>query len=715
MAKKNRPSKRIGSKQREELLDSTDISPAAQKLDKSILDLSPVQVKEMAKWIKARIDSAKNSKSWTEAKARIVRLREEYENGVARTATGMQGAHDYRTKIAAAQTDGMIARILSIFSVDPLLKFEGRNTKGLENARNVELFVDYHHDVNVKLQAKGDEISSLMGIEGHCVLYTPWVLEIKKDKKVLVQKQLFSTPEGKTLKIDSEDTMALETAKAGGAVPKTPISFIVEEEKKTQVVKNWPDLKVFSLLDYLCPESAKPGLDHVPAWEAVRIPFTLADIEALSSQGKVYPGLLKELKTHLKKPSMEAEPAKESPGGGADEVREDSDEPHEKDALDSVLQIWVIWGQQKVPGKKGLQDVASLYHEESGIMFQTRDNTNIDTAPPMFHLRLMALPWRQAGMGMMEMASDGEKAINDLANFVLDEGRIYSCLPYKYNKKKFPGGIPPFEFWKGIGLLNMKDFEALQFPDRRGMDMNVAGFVRANTERRTGQGDLQLGRESDTTGKTPPTARGIISILREGQVRYTKFNFPLITALTMMGQFEVKLFQQYLSANTVVEVLGEEGREVFPEGVSRHLIFGSFYVTANMAAQQMARELDAELNMMLYDRFKDNPFIASSLSSFYDMTRDVLQSLGKKKLWIKPLKFYQKAAGKGVTEAEPQPAEGQITPEEQQFLTELLQAGVPIEVAKQELEKRRSGVSPEDQAAGDEAEAQMLMGGGNAA
>src|SRR3989304_4801951 len=107
MAKKNRPSKRIGSKQREELLDSTDISPAAQKLDKSILDLSPVQVKEMAKWIKTRIDSAKNSKSWTEAKSRIVRLREEYENGVARTATGMQGAHDYRTKIAAAQTDGM--------------------------------------------------------------------------------------------------------------------------------------------------------------------------------------------------------------------------------------------------------------------------------------------------------------------------------------------------------------------------------------------------------------------------------------------------------------------------------------------------------------------------------------------------------------------------------------------------------------------------------
>lgn len=712
MAKKtSKSSARIGAKQREELLDATDISPSAQKLDKSIIDLSPVQVKEMSRWLKNRIDSAKNSKVWTETKSRITRLREEYEDGVPRSSTGMNGAHDYRTKIAASQTDGMVARILALFSVDPLLKFEGRNPKGLENARGVELYVDYHHDVNVNLQYKGDEISSTLGIEGHCVLYTPWVLEIKKNKKVLVQKQVFTDGAGKTTRIDVDNTIAIEQAKALGLVPRTPISFVVEEETKTEATKNFPDLKVFSLLDYLCPESAKPGLDHRPAWEAVRMPFTLADFENLDSQGKIYPGLLKELKTHLKQLTIETEQtAAATVGGGADKVMEQSDEPHEKDALDSVLQIWVIWGQQKVAGKKGLQDVVSLYHEESGIMFQTRDNINIDTTPPMFHLRLMMVPYRFAGMGMMEMASDGEKAINDLANFVLDEGRIYSCLPYKYNKKKFPGGIPPFEFWKGIGLLNMKDFEALQFPDRRGTDMNVAAFVRANTERRTGQGDLQLGRESDVTGKTPPTARGVISILREGQVRYTKFNFPIVQELTRMGQFEVKLFQQYLAAETPVEVLGPDGKNVFPQGISRHQILGSYYVTANMAAQQMARELDAELNMMLYDKFKDNPFIASSLSSFYDMTKDVMQSLGKRKVWMKDLAFYQRAAGKVVEGQGPQ-AQGQITPEEQQFLQELLQAGVPPDVARAELEKRRSGVSPEDQAGADAAEAQMLMGG----
>jgi len=254
----------------------------------------------------------------------------------------------------------------------------------------------------------------------------------------------------------------------------------------------------------------------------------------------------------------------------------------------------------------------------------------------------------------------------------------------------------------------MKDIEALQFPDRRPMDINVASFVRTHAERRTGQGDLQLGRESETTGKTPPTARGIISILREGQVRYTKINFGIINELTRYGQFILKLFQQYVGNETSVEILGEDGKDLFPKGMPRHQIMGSYFVTANLAAQQMARELDAELNIQLYNMLQANPFIAKSMSSFYDMTVDVLHSVGKKKLWVKPLAFYQNNGQQGAgSEAG---AQG-LTPEEQRFMTELLQAGVPIEVAKQKLEELRSGVSPDQEAEGLAAEQQLLVGG----
>lgn len=307
----------------------------------------------------------------------------------------------------------------------------------------------------------------------------------------------------------------------------------------------------------------------------------------------------------------------------------------------------------------------------------------------------------------MEMSMPGEQSINDLANYVLDEGRIFSCLPYKYNKKRFPGGLSPFEFWKGIGLLNMNDFVPLEFRDRRPMDLNVATFVRGNMERRTGQGDLQLGRESDVTGKQPPTARGIISIIREGQVRFTMLNFSIIHELVQLAEHEVKLFQQLLGDNVPIEVLGSDGKNLFPTGISRREILGSFKYSPNIIAQNMVRELDAELNFLLYDKFKDNPFIAQSLSSFYNMTKDTILSTGKKNSWLKPLNFYMKAAGRIE--------EGQsgLNPEEQQFVEELINSGMPMHEIQSKLQELRSGGFA-DEVQGTEAEQQILLneGGG---
>ena len=192
-----------------------------------------------------------------------------------------------------------------------------------------------------------------------------------------------------------------------------------------------------------------------------------------------------------------------------------------------------------------------------------------------------------------------------------------------------------------------------------------------------------------------------------------KCNFGIINELTRYGQFILKLFQQYLGSETPVEVLGEEGKDIFPQGVSRSHIMGSYYVTANMAAQQMARELDAELNVQLYQMFvsTQNPFLTKSMSSFYDMTKDVMQSVGKRnKSWLKPFEFYKNP------DSIQQPGQaGGLTPEEQQFMTELINAGVPMEVARQKLEELRSGVAPDMQAEVQSAEQTLLTQGGGVA
>jgi len=272
-------------------------------------------------------------------------------------------------------------------------------------------------------------------------------LEIEKDKLVLVEKQVFTNGFGKTLKIDVKNTVAIDQAQADGFTPRAPISYVVEEEKRTEILKNHPDLKTFSLLDYLCPPDAKPGLDKRPAWEAVRMPFTMNDLEKMNENKQLYPGVLKEIKNFLLKKPLEMEkPSSASGSGGEDTVMQSTDAPLDKEALDSILPCWTIWGKQFVPGKKGLQNVATLYHEDSGLVLQSRYNRNIDPSPPMFHLRFLMAPFRFAGIGPMELSSPHERSINDLTNYILDEGRIMSCLPYKYNKNLRDGEL------QGAGL-----------------------------------------------------------------------------------------------------------------------------------------------------------------------------------------------------------------------------------------------------------------------
>ena len=167
-------------------------------------------------------------------------------------------------------------------------------------------------------------------------------------------------------------------------------------------------------------------------------------------------------------------------------------------------------------------------------------------------------------------------------------------------------------------------------------------------------------------------------------------------------------FQQYMHDNTAMEILGVDRKEVFPDGLSRHQIMGSYIVNANMAAQQMAREFDAELNIQLYTLMQANPFIAKSLSAFYELTQNVFTSVGKKKSPLKDLSFYQndgKVEGPAATEGMG------LTPEEQQYATTLLQSGVPIQEVKSIIEQARQGggarMGEEDQAA----ETQLLTEG----
>lgn len=719
MARAKRKSRRVGDgelKPKTQISDNQGNTPRAVELAEEVIALTPVQIKDMAQWISKRVENALTSEEHTKAIQRITDCRKAYLEGVQRTNTGMQGASDYRTFLAASQADAMSSRLVSVFSTSPLIKIEGQNEMGRSNAPFAERWLEYHHNHNINLPMQGAAICPYLTIEGHAILYAPYKYEIDADSREIIKTQVYQNGEGKSRNVDPSDKTEVQKAVEDGFTATEPPQYVAEERKKPKVIKNYPDLQVRSRLDYLIPRSTKPyPLQERPVWEALKENFTYSQLKEMDSAGDLYRGAIQKLEEYLldQAPSDDAESDQTRTNTGEDKQTIRDQVPFEKNALDAVVPCWVIRGRLYIPSEDKMMESTAIYHHPSQTLLQVKLNKLIGQPRGIFHLRMIMVPFRFEGIGTVELCLLGERAINDLANFVLDEGRIFSCLPYWYNKKRFPNGLSQFEFWKGVGVLNKdKDFGVLQFPDRRPVDLNISTFVRGHMERRSGQGDLQLGRESDVTGKQPPTARGIISILREGQVRYTLLNYCLVGELVRFAQYEMSMFQQLLGdSNMVVELLGEDGKSVFPQGLSRIQILGAFSYQANHAAQNMIRELDAELNFMLYDRMKDNKFIASSMEASYNMTRDCLLSAGKKTpLWIKPLSFYQEAAGR--------PSVGSMTPSEQKFAETLIQQGVPMERVKELLNQLRgqTSASPEGEPGQQDpgaqaAEASILTGG----
>ena len=671
--------------------DLKDMTARAEAVESMMVEMGEKDQKIFTEWIGYRIDAAYNSNVWKETWQRCLRMREYYERGVPRTDIKLENAHDYRSNLAASLADGMRSRLITLFMEDPIVRIEGRNRQGRINAPTAQDFLVYYNTKVIELPTIGSTTVGYLVTEGHCVWYTPWVFEVDEHNVEMVERQKYINGKNGEFKwVDVNSPTERQAATQLDYRPLAPEEFDTVERKQPKVIKNHPELQSLSLIDYINPRDSKP--DVPPQWEGIRQYFTLNQLMQLDEKGMLYKGSLEKVRKFMRgsKDEGEMDSRKESYDVN-NVVTSDIDSlMPEKDTLDAVVGCWVIWGWMHIPGSKYLRRGMCIYHKQSRTILHCRLNPYIGAPNPIHHLRFIGVPWRFSGIGVMELASPGEQALNDLSNYILDDGLIMNGIPFKYNRKRMPNGISPFEIWKGIGVDRMTDIQEFNVRDRRPMDMAVANFCRANTERRVGIGDLQLGRESDVTGKQPPTARGIMSIVREGQVRFNLLNFSLINSIVNWSEHVLLLYQQLGPRKLVAEIVDDKGNELFPDGLPKRQLLGSFKFIANMDAQGMVREMDAQLNIMLYDLYKDNKLIQSDTEAYWKMSTDVMKSSGKKNMWFSPLSKYQQAQGFST----PSEFEQKLSPEEKTFADSLVQLGMPMEMVEEEVKKLRGEAEP---------------------
>ena len=137
MRKRKESSRRVGRPvlTKEDKNIQAEILDRAKPFAESIVNLNPEDKASLAEYLRKRVQSALQSQERSDAIDRIKQYREYYEKGVPRTdMQSSKGFHDYRSMDAAAQCDAMKGRIISVFTESPLIRFEGRNKRGVDNA-----------------------------------------------------------------------------------------------------------------------------------------------------------------------------------------------------------------------------------------------------------------------------------------------------------------------------------------------------------------------------------------------------------------------------------------------------------------------------------------------------------------------------------------------------------------------------------------------------
>lgn len=301
----------------------------------------------------------------------------------------------------------------------------------------------------------------------------------------------------------------------------------------------------------------------------------------------------------------------------------------------------------------------------------------------------------------MEVASLPERYMTDILNYALDMARIFAALPFSYLKRKFPEGLKAMEFFKGFGVTKHDDIKERNFADRRGVDVGLTNIIRASLERRSAITDRHLGRVDDaTSGKS--TATEFLKVMSESQFKLTLLSFSLFNGLLNWAEYELGMFQKYGSRKLVESVTDKDGKELFPDGLSKWQILGQFRFVPNISAQNMVRELDAQMNLLIYDKFKDNPFFAKDLQALYNLTADTIKSMGKKKSPLLPFDHYAEQLG----------VKPSMTPDEQAAVQEGVRRGMAPEEIQKQIEEMRAGrptiLFPVNDGAAQNAEAQQL-------
>jgi len=243
--------------------------------------------------------------------------------------------------------------------------------------------------------------------------------------------------------------------------------------------------------------------------------------------------------------------------------------------------------------------------------------------------QFMRLTGRPYGISLPELMRGLAKEVDALHNQRVDAGTI-AISPFGFyraassfkpeNVQIGPGVMTPVDDIKDVNMIQLQHNPVASFQEE--------GLITNYIEKLTSTSAYQMGRESDIV-KSRATATGTMAIIGQGEQSFTVLGVRAQTTISSLLTQILQQYQMWMPDGYADRVLGEESGEIlFPEGLDRDEIFGSYDAYMSLDATAANKGMERQSNSILVQMAQQLMVLAQDPRG-YEIAKEFLISIGK--------------------------------------------------------------------------------------
>ena len=233
------------------------------------------------------------------------------------------------------------------------------------------------------------------------------------------------------------------------------------------------------------------------------------------------------------------------------------------------------------------------------------------------------------GMGVPEMIRLLALERDAIHNQRIDAGSV-SIIPFGFYRAA--SGFKPDKIvlqpgtW--VPLDDVRDAQFANFNHSSTVLASEEAMTQSQIEKLSIAGSFQLGRESEVF-KSRATARGTQIVVGQGNIRFNLLGERVKRGVARTLTRMTVLYQRFLPPGIAEKVLGDDGKQLFPKGLSRRDLQGRFHAYLTGDTESSNISVSRQIATLIYQGMIENPIVARNPALLWEHSSDFLKAYGK--------------------------------------------------------------------------------------